>query len=198
MGTQHRAEFWAAAANSAEIPEARGPEIALAGRSNVGKSSLLNRLCRRRSLARTSRTPGCTRGLVFFSIGDGLTLVDLPGYGYARRSKTERESWKRLVEGYLSRRGALAGVLILIDVRRGAQDEERMLAEFLDDKGLPWAWALTKCDKLGRSRLSQRLGVLRKELGETPMMATSAASGDGIDEMWEWIQARVPAAGVKG
>src|SRR3954465_14652573 len=109
-----QAEFRAAANTIASLPPAEHPEVAMAGRSNVGKSSLLNRMTGRRALARTSRTPGCTRGLMFFDINDWMTLVDLPGYGSGSRSQTERLQWKKLVEHFLSTRQELAGVLILI------------------------------------------------------------------------------------
>jgi GTP-binding protein len=105
-----KAEFRAAASAPAEIPPPVSPEVALAGRSNVGKSTLINALTGRKRLARTSQTPGCTRGLIFYNIDDRATLVDLPGYGWAKRSKAERAQWKRLVEHYLARREGLAGV----------------------------------------------------------------------------------------
>jgi GTP-binding protein len=192
-----RAEFRAAAKRPAEIPAARGPEIALAGRSNVGKSSLINRLTKTRGLARTSQTPGCTRGLVFYVVDDastGLSLVDLPGYGWARRSKEEREGWKALVEYYLENRDALVGALVLVDVRRGPEEEERMLAEYLDAAGVPYAWVLTKCDKLGRGKLAARVRELTGELGDADVLATSSASGAGMDEVWRWIRGSAGAS----
>ena len=182
------AEFWAAATTLAQVPKARRPEIALAGRSNVGKSSLLNKLCGRKALARISRTPGCTRGLVFFNIADRLTLVDLPGYGYAKRSSSERASWKRLVEGYLSERRELVGVLILVDVRRGPEEEELLLADFLDAKGIERGWVMTKCDKLARSRVVARSSELTRAAGTTAAIATSVKKGQGIDGVWKWIE----------
>jgi GTP-binding protein len=189
-----RAEFRAAAKRPAEIPAPRGPEIALAGRSNVGKSSLINRLTRTRGLARTSQTPGCTRGLIFYAVGERLTLVDLPGYGWARRSKDEREGWKALVEYYLRNRDELAGVLVLVDVRRGPEEEERMLADYLEDVGLAYAWVLTKCDKLSRGKLAARVRELERALGGAPALATSSESGMGMDAVWSWVHA---AAGAK-
>jgi GTP-binding protein len=182
------AEFRAAASRPSEIPAARGPEIALAGRSNVGKSSLINRLTGRRGLARTSRTPGCTRGLIFYEIGGGrVTLVDLPGYGWAQRSKSERTGWKALVEYYLENRKALAGVLVLVDVRRGPEEEERILAEYLTSTGVPYGWLLTKCDKLSRGRLAARIRELQPSFGGAPAIATSSESGLGTDTVWRWI-----------
>jgi len=182
------AEFRATALRPSEIPAARGPEIALAGRSNVGKSSLINRLAGRRALARTSRTPGCTRGLIFYEIDGGrFTLVDLPGYGWAQRSKQERSGWKALIEYYLENREALAGVLVLVDVRRGPEDEERMLAEYLTSSGIAYGWVLTKCDKLSRGRLAARIRELEPDFGGAPAIVTSSETGRGVDAVWRWI-----------
>ena len=148
----------------------------------------INRLTGRRGLARTSRTPGCTRGLIFYEIGGGrLTLVDLPGYGWAQRSKQERSGWKALVEYYLETRTALAGVLVLIDVRRGPEEEERMLAEYLTATGVPFGWVLTKCDKLSRGRLAARVRALTPLFEGADALTTSSETGLGIDAVWRWI-----------
>jgi GTP-binding protein len=187
------AEFWAAARTIEEIPRARGPEIALAGRSNVGKSTLINRLLRRKKLARTSSTPGCTRGLIFYRVGERMALVDLPGYGWARRSTEERATWKPLVEGYLGDRQALAGALLLVDVRRGPAEEERMLAAYLDTHDIPRVWVLTKCDKLGASELQRRLRELEPALAGTSI-PVAAGSDAEIDELRKWIESRVAEA----
>ena len=184
--TREKAEFWAAARNVTEIPRPRAPEIAVAGRSNVGKSTLINRLTGRKRLARTSATPGCTRGLIFYSIGERMVLVDLPGYGWARRSVEERAAWKPLVEGYLSERRALAGVLLLTDIRRGPQEEEQQLAEYLDAHGIDRVWVLTKADKLSRAELARRLAELEREIAE-PMIAVSGETGAGIDDVERWM-----------
>ncbi len=186
-----RADLWAAATTPAQIPAAQRPEIAVAGRSNVGKSSLINRLVGRKSLARTSGTPGCTRGLIFFNIDDRLTLVDLPGYGWADRSRAERAGWKRLVESYLANRAELAGVLVLTDIRRGPEAEELMLAEYLEAHGIRFAWVLTKCDKLARSRLAWRVRELAEALGGRPVICTSARTGAGMDAVWHWTRAAI-------
>ncbi len=177
----------AAATRPAEIPKPHFPEVALAGRSNVGKSSLINKLTSRKKLARTSGTPGCTRGLIFFDINETLTLVDLPGYGWAKRSLAERDRWKILVETYLLGREALAGVLILIDVRRGPQEEESMLAEFLATHEIAYAWVLTKCDKIKKGALRSRLTELGGELGDVTVLPTSASAGTGTDAVWRWV-----------
>jgi GTP-binding protein len=189
-----KAEFSSAAPSIAAIPSSLHPEIAIAGRSNVGKSSLINKLVGRRALARTSGSPGCTRGLVFFNVNDEISLVDLPGYGYAVRAKTERAGWRSLVEHYLSSREELAGVLVLVDIRRGPEQEETMLARFLEHHGLPFAWVLTKSDKLAAGRLKKRLAELAPELGEAPALVTSARSGRGVDTVWAWVTAAIGTA----
>ena len=188
------AEFWAAARTAAEIPRARGPEVALAGRSNVGKSTLINRILGRKRLARTSSTPGCTRGLIFYRVADRATLVDLPGYGWAKRSTAERAAWKPLVEGYLRGRKALVGALLLIDVRRGADDDARMLADYLDAHDIPRAWVLTKCDKLSRSELTRRLGELAGELDGTAIPVASGSEA-GVEDVRDWIEGALTSAG---
>ncbi len=191
------AEFWAAAASPEAIPPARHAEIALAGRSNVGKSSLINKMTKRRRLARTSRTPGCTRGLVFFEINSELTLVDLPGYGYASRSQQERAAWKRLVEYYLETREELAGMLVLVDVRRGPEAEEMELARFLESRGISYAWVATKSDKLKRSKLAAARSRLSERLAPARVLSTSAVKGEGLDAVWAWVEAAV-ADGLDG
>jgi GTP-binding protein len=184
--TDEKSEFWASARRVEEIPRSRAPEIAVAGRSNVGKSTLINRLAGRRRLARTSTTPGCTRGLIFYRLGERLVLVDLPGYGWARRSAAERAAWKPLVEGYLSKRRALAGVLVLADIRRGPQEEEWQLAEYLDTLGIDRVWVFTKADKLTRGERARRLAELEREVDE-PMIVVSGETGAGVEELERWM-----------
>ena len=147
--------FIAEARDLGGLPADAAPEIAIAGRSNVGKSTLLNRLAGRKGLARTSKTPGRTRGLVMFSLrlGKGapladLRLIDLPGYGYAKVARTERNSWQPLIEGYTRRRKSLALFVILVDARRGLEGEERQLYEWLGTEHVPAQVVYTKVDKL--------------------------------------------------
>jgi GTP-binding protein len=154
------AAFIAEARDLAGLPPEGPPEIAIAGRSNVGKSTLLNRLAGRRGLARTSKTPGRTRGLVMFALrfkpGPAvpvaeLRLVDLPGYGYAQVSRSERQGWQPLIEGYTRGRRSLALFVMLIDARRGIADEERQLYEWLGTESVPAQIVFTKVDKLSAS-----------------------------------------------
>ncbi len=187
------AAFFAEARDLAGLPPEGPPEIAIAGRSNVGKSTLLNRLAARRGLARTSKTPGRTRGLVMFSLRLArapiaeLRLVDLPGYGYAQVSRGERQSWGPLIEGYTRRRGALALFVVLVDARRGVEDEERQLYEWLGTEKVPSQVVFTKVDKLSASER----GLLRAKArtlfrGRAPIL-TSGETGEGIPALWDAI-----------
>jgi GTP-binding protein len=182
------AEFTAGAQKREQIPAPDGPEIAFAGRSNVGKSSLLNMMLARKGLARTSRTPGCTRQINFFDVavagGPELVFVDLPGYGYAKVSKQESRDWKNLLEGYLQERTSLEAVVVLVDARRGVEQEERDLVEFLRlREGLPVFVAVTKLDKLSKSEQKPRLAAIERESG-VKVIGTSAETGAGREELW--------------
>ncbi|MDP3274109.1 MAG: ribosome biogenesis GTP-binding protein YihA/YsxC [Deltaproteobacteria bacterium] len=161
-------------------------EIAFAGRSNVGKSSLLNAIAQRKGLARTSGTPGCTRGLVLFDLmlrsGTSLRIVDLPGYGYAARNREERTSWGPMIESYLQKRECLSAVVILVDARRGPEDEERQLIEFLSTLGVSMILAVTKIDKLAKNERFGVLNSLRKAFG-AKVIGVSGHTGEGRDEL---------------
>lgn len=161
------------------------PEIAFAGRSNVGKSSLLNRLLRRKAIARVSNTPGRTREINFFKVNDAFVLADLPGYGYARVSKARKAEWKPLIEGYLKRSAKLHGVVLLLDVRRDPSDDDRDMLDFLSELGAPTIIAVTKTDKLGPRVVLDRVGALARDLGLDPeqMIPFSSRTGDGRDEL---------------
>jgi GTP-binding protein len=195
------ASFVAGAVEATGLPPPTLLEVAFAGRSNVGKSSLLNSLMERRSLARTSRTPGCTRQLNIFEVrcADGLTLrfVDLPGYGWARRSKDERSQWQKMIEGYLRTRASLRAIVVLVDVRRGVEEEEQQLLEFLrlprqvsEPKPLEVVLAATKVDKLSASARKPALDGVRKGAG-LPVIGFSSVTGEGRDELWVRLRAAV-------
>lgn len=161
------------------------------GRSNVGKSTLINRLVGRRGLARTSSTPGRTRRIHFYRVDERAYLVDLPGYGYASGSKKERAEFAPLVESYLNQaRVTLRGALILIDARRGAQDEERELAEYLAAEHIAARVALTKCDKLGRVEVERARRSLAAALGLPieHVAAVSADKGTGLGPVAAWLR----------
>ena len=161
------------------------------GRSNVGKSTLINRLVGRRGLARTSSTPGRTRRIHFYKVESRAYLVDLPGYGYASGSKAERAAFAPLVESYLSRaRAPLRGALVLVDARRGAGDGERELARYLEEEKIPARAALTKCDKLGRGELARVRRALAAALGlpEEHVATVSAERGTGLAPVAAWLR----------
>src|SRR5437667_2685837 len=151
------ARFIAGAAQSSALPAEGLPEIAFAGRSNVGKSSLVNALTGRRTLARTSNTPGRTRQINFFDLGGRLILVDLPGYGYAEASKSAIKDWTHLVRHYLRSRAALRRVCLLLDSRHGVKEPDRLLMNMLDDAGVSYQVVLTKTDKSGAGELARVL-----------------------------------------
>jgi GTP-binding protein len=190
------AELFAVAAARDGFPRAGSPEVAFLGRSNVGKSSLLNRLVQRRQLARTSRTPGKTRLVCWYRVerpGNDLLLVDLPGYGYAKVSKAERRRWKELVESYLAGRDALRAAVLLQDLRRDVSEDETLLLEWLAERDVPAILALTKVDKLKPMRRAQRVSRLAAavDLPRERVVATSAETGLGIPDLWRAIDALV-------
>jgi GTP-binding protein len=190
------ATFIGAATEPGRFPAPSHPEVAFAGRSNVGKSSAINRIVGRRGLARTSSTPGRTQQLNFFGIDDKLVLVDLPGYGYAKVSKAARDAWRPLVESYLGARGALAGVVLIVDVRRGLEEEEHQLLDFLATIRIPVLVLATKIDKLKRGEQTKALRAIAAS--DLPVVAFSAVTGDGVAAVWktiaEWSRAQAEHA----
>ncbi len=170
------------------LPSAALPEIAFAGRSNVGKSSLLNALTGRKTLARTSNTPGRTQQLNFFDLGGRLCLVDMPGYGYAKVSKTERDEWTKLIHGYLRGRATLRCVFILIDSRHGIKDSDLELMKMLDGTAVSYRVILTKSDKSSWEEIekisAQIVEKLKKQAAAYPgIHVTSAERGFGVPEL---------------
>ena len=168
-------------------PEATLPEIAFAGRSNVGKSSLLNRLIHRKKFARVSNTPGRTREVNFFKVNDSFVLVDLPGYGYARISKEKRAEWKPLIESYLRASPQLRGIVQLLDVRHDPTNDDRQMLDFLGELGVPTVVVLTKIDKLRPSERRRRLAELSQslQLDDDQMISFSAVTGEGRNDLAE-------------
>ncbi len=187
------AEFVAGATALGQLPAPTFAEVAFAGRSNVGKSSLINNLVRRKKLVRTSGAPGCTRAINIFRVrirtNDDeahLDLVDLPGYGYAQRSKVERRSWGPLIEGFLRERPGLRGAVVIIDIRRGAQDDDLQLLEFLDSIEVTPILVATKIDKLPASKRKLAVAAVRREL-DRPLIGYSSVTGDGRVAVWSRI-----------
>jgi GTP-binding protein len=174
-------------------PDPKWPEVAFAGRSNVGKSSLLNRLVRRKRFARVSNTPGRTREVNFFLVNDQFVLVDLPGYGYARISKERRAEWKPLIEGYLRGSTELRGIVQLLDVRHDPTGDDHQMLEFLAALRVPTLFALTKIDKLSASQRTARIAALIDQLGveEDQVIPFSAVTGEGRAELAEAVLALV-------
>jgi len=177
-------------------PDSSLPEIAFAGRSNVGKSSLLNSLVRRKSFARVSRTPGRTREINFFRINNGFVLVDLPGYGYARIAKEKKAGWKPMIESYMRRTSQLRGIVLLLDIRRDPSEDDRAMLDFLAAVEVPTLVAVTKTDKLSKSAARTRVSDLTKMLAleSEQVIPFSAISGEGRTELLEAIMDLVGAA----
>jgi GTP-binding protein len=179
------AQFVTSAAAPSDFPKGSLPELAVVGRSNVGKSSLINALVSQDGLARTSRTPGRTRLVNWFEVDHKFHLVDLPGYGYAAVKRDLKESWRPLIETYLDKRDVLAGVLLLIDIRRGVQDEELDFIPWLAQREVPVVVALTKADKLPKNKRTLEVMKAKKELAlKRDPIAVSAQSAEGMDAMW--------------
>jgi len=181
-------EFVTGARAEAHLPAPALPEVAFAGRSNVGKSSLINALTGRKTLARTSNTPGRTREVNFFRLGDRLMLVDLPGFGYARASKGEIKRWTHLVRDYLRGRRNLRRVCLLLDCRHGVKEADRPVMELLDEAGVNYQVVLTKADKLKppaleRVRAEVETELARHAAAHPQVIATSAAKGTGVAEL---------------
>ena len=164
-------------------PDPTMPEVAFAGRSNVGKSSLINKLVRRKAFARVSHTPGRTKEINFFEVNRRFMLVDLPGYGYARVSKAAKATWRPLIEGYLSATPVLAGVVQLLDVRHAPTDDDHVMLDFLAELGCPVIVVLTKVDKLGVRERVDRVAALgiQLQLDEEQVVSFSARTGEGRD-----------------
>jgi len=181
-------QFTAAAGSAASLPPMRGVEIALAGRSNVGKSSLINALTGRKNLARTSRTPGRTQELIFFAAGGGLTLVDMPGYGYAAAAKSKVAAWTALIHDFLRGRANLARVYVLIDARHGLKDTDAPMLDALGQAAVSHQIVLTKADAVPAAELAARIAEVEGALAKRPaafptVLATSAREGSGIAEL---------------
>ena len=183
------ARFEAAFGTAEQLPESTTPEVAFAGRSNVGKSSLINKVVRRKALARTSSQPGKTANINFYLV-DGIRLVDLPGYGFAKVSGKERQRWADLISGYFDQERSFNLVVALVDIRHDAQKLDVQMLDFLADAELPFVVALTKADKLSRAKADQQAARLAKQFGiqRSQMVVTSAEKGTGIDELRRRIE----------
>jgi GTP-binding protein len=188
-----KASFVTSAAAPTDFPPEELPEVAFAGRSNVGKSSLINTLVGQSGLARTSRTPGRTQLLNWFRVeapppGGALAFVDLPGYGYAKVPTAMQASWQTLIERYLEDRKVLKAVVLLVDVRRGAEGEEEDLAAWLVERKIPVIGVVTKIDKVAKNKREPVLAGVKRALAlPRPPIGFSAQDGDGVDDLWRAI-----------
>ena len=191
-----QAEFITSAVEVAQYPEWELPEIAMAGRSNAGKSSLINALCNRKGLARVAAAPGKTRLVNFYQINGNLSLVDLAGYGYARVAKTTKASWGPMIETYLTQRKQLRLILLLLDMRHDPSEEDRLMERWLFESGWTYAVVLTKSDKMTRQEQNRRLASIEKLLlpGRQGVHVVSAEKRTGLEELWQRI---ADAAGVQ-
>ncbi|WP_311142288.1 ribosome biogenesis GTP-binding protein YihA/YsxC [Lancefieldella rimae] len=183
------ARYEASYGTIAQLPKPTTPEVSFVGRSNVGKSSLLNRLLGRKQLARVSSVPGKTANINFFDV-DGVKFVDLPGYGYAKVSHTEKQRWADLIGGYFEQERSFNLVISLVDIRHEAQKLDLRMVDFLTEAELPFVVALTKADKITRNKQSQAAAALRSSFGlaQEQIIITSSETGLGIDELRRRIE----------
>ena len=173
------------------LPENDRPEVAFAGKSNVGKSSMINALMNRKSYARISATPGKTQTINFYNINDALYLVDLPGYGYARVSEKEKEQWGRMIERYLHSSSQLKAVFLLIDIRHEPSANDRLMSKWIVDQGYEPVIIATKLDKIKRSQVQKHVKMLKEGLALVPgttVIPFSSVTKQGRDEIWELIE----------
>jgi GTP-binding protein len=184
------AEFIASASEPSHYPGENLPEVAFVGKSNVGKSSLINKLVQRKSLARTSRTPGRTQQIIFFNINNEISFVDLPGYGFAKVPQSVQKKWGPMVETYLKERSALRLVIFILDIRRDLSAEDIDLIRWLNFYQISHVFVLTKIDKLSRGQVKIRESFIKKHLAISPPAETvlfSAKTGEGKDNIWKAI-----------
>jgi GTP-binding protein len=183
------AEFMTSAVRPQQYPAPDLPEFAFAGRSNVGKSSLINTLVSRRKLVQTSSAPGKTRLINFFQVNEAFMLVDLPGYGYARVSEAERRKWRPMIEQYLSGRESLKAVVVILDIRRTPNEEDAQLLNWLDRREIPSVLIVTKADKLSKTAQAKQRTLIAAALEVEPdeLVLFSAKTRQGREELWRTL-----------
>ena len=188
MPTSLTPSFIKSAHEPHQFPSDAGREVAVAGRANSVKSTAINKIVRRRNLARTSKTPGRTQLINFFDLGEDRRLVDLPGYGYAKVSEPVRRHWRSLLEAYFRRRESLVGLIITVDIRRGLNDLDRVMLNWAQEAQVPAAVLLTKADKLSHNAgLNQRAEVAKSVPASVPLVLFSAPAKKGVDEARELL-----------
>ena len=193
------AEFVTGAVQPSQFPASVLPEVAFAGKSNVGKSSLINALLNRKHLVKTSSTPGKTREINFFRINGAFSFVDLPGYGYAEAPKQVQRGWQALLEGYLTGRAPLRGVVLILDARHDPSPLDRQMKDFLESYGVPVLAVANKVDKLSRSQVPAQLAAIARQMDlPEPPLAYSSKTGEGRDALWARLNEllRAPARAV--
>lgn len=186
-----KAELDCVAVLPAQYPEKGFPEVALAGRSNVGKSSLINSMVNRKALARISGTPGKTRTINFYNINDELYMVDLPGYGYAKVSREEKKKWGEMIEGYISNRDMLKLVVLLVDIRHEPTQDDKLMFQWMKSTGHQAVVVATKADKLSKNQMFKNISVIKKSLQvekEDMVISFSSSTKMGREELWEIIE----------
>lgn len=174
-----------------QYPEKGFPEVALAGRSNVGKSSLINSMVNRKALARISGTPGKTRTINFYNINDELYLVDLPGYGYAKVSREEKNKWGEMIEGYITNRDMLKLVVLLVDIRHEPTQDDKLMFQWMKSTGKQAVVVATKADKLSKNQMFKNIAVIKKSLQvekEDILISFSSETKMGREELWQIIE----------
>lgn len=190
-----KAEYAATAVNPRQYPTGQLPEIALSGRSNVGKSSLINKFLNRRGLARTSSSPGKTQTLNFYLVNEAWYFVDLPGYGYAKVSKGLKTRWGEFIEEYLTCRPQLKGIIQIIDIRHPPSKDDVGMFQWLRYRGLPYLLVLTKADKISKGQWTKQRDLILRELGAagntSPVVSFSAVTGHGLEELHDWVAALI-------
>jgi len=183
------AEFYKSFFKITALPAPDLPEIAFAGRSNVGKSSLINKLLNRRGIAKTSSTPGRTQSINFILVNQACYLVDLPGYGYAKVPLAIKKSWGQLIQDYLQERASLKLLILIVDARRKPNEEEKLFVQWLNLHAIPWVLVLTKTDKLKNAARARSRSDWQCFLDARSVVEFSAVSGEGRDKLWREIDA---------
>lgn len=187
----NQAEMVISAVKPEQYPEDGLPEFALAGRSNVGKSSFINKMINRKSLARTSSKPGKTQTLNFYKIENQLYFVDVPGYGYAKVSKKEREAWGQMIEKYITGRSILQAVILIVDLRHSPTSDDKMMYDFLKHYNIPTIVIATKADKIPKGKWDKHKKIVKETLNmekRDPLILFSSETGVGVEEAWTEIE----------
>ncbi|MCL6604703.1 MAG: ribosome biogenesis GTP-binding protein YihA/YsxC [Paenibacillus sp.] len=193
-------DFIISAVGPDQYPDDALPEIALAGRSNVGKSSLINRMIDRKNLARTSSTPGKTQHMNYYLINEMMYFVDFPGYGYAKVSKSQRAVWGKMVEKYLAERDTLKLVLLIVDLRHPPTSNDKMMFDWLKHYDLPLCVVATKADKIPKTRWPKHIKIMKQELGVLPgdnFIPFSSEIGLGKEELWSLVEGFIASSGIE-